>query len=138
RYSAAPDYVEVNQAAIRRMFRQVGPLRCAAAGIARHGLCIRHLVLPNGQSASRAVLDFLTNTFDPQDIFISLMAQYRPLYRAERHESIGRRVSPEEFEAVKREFIAAGLEGFYQEPEKIDTTFVIDFTRRKEEPLTGK
>ncbi len=138
RYSAAPDYVEVNQAAIRRMFRQVGPLRCDAKGIAERGLCIRHLVLPNDQSASCAVLDFLTNTFDPQDIFISLMAQYRPLYRAEHHASIGRRVSPEEFEAVKREFIAAGLEGFYQEPEKIDTTFVIDFTRRKEEPLTGK
>jgi putative pyruvate formate lyase activating enzyme len=138
RYSAAPDYVEVNQAAIRRMFRQVGPLRYDAEGMAERGLCIRHLVLPNDQSASRAVLDFLTNTFDPQDIFISLMAQYRPLYRAERHASIGRRVRPEEFEAVKRAFIAAGLEGFHQEPEKIDTAFVIDFSRRKEEPLTGK
>jgi hypothetical protein len=71
-------------------------------------------------------------------VTISLMAQYRPLYRAERHASIGRRVRPEEFEAVKREFIAAGLEGFHQAPEKIDTAFVIDFTRRKEEPLTGK
>jgi len=138
RYSAAPDYVEVNQAAIRRMFRQVGPLRCAAAGIAERGLLIRHLVLPNDQSASRAVLDFLTNTFDPQDISISLMAQYRPLYRAKCHAPIGRRVRPEEFEAVKHAFIAAGLEGFYQEPEKIDTAFVIDFTRRKEEPLTGQ
>jgi hypothetical protein len=66
------------------------------------------------------------------------MAQYRPLYRAERHAPISCRVHPEEFETVKRAFIAAGLEGFYQEPEKIDTTFVIDFTRRKEEPLTGK
>jgi putative pyruvate formate lyase activating enzyme len=137
-YSKAPDYVEINQAAIRRMFRQVGPLRCDETGIARRGLCIRHLVLPNEQSESRGVLAFLRNTFDPQDLTISLMAQYRPLYRSERHESIGRRVSPEEFEAVKREFIAAGLEGFYQEPEKLDAAFVIDFTRRKEEPLTGK
>ncbi len=138
RYSSAPDYVAINQAAIRRMFRQVGPLACDAAGIAHRGLLIRHLVLPNDQSVSRAVLDFLTRTFDPRDISVSLMAQYRPLYCAERHEPIGRRVGLSEYEAIKREFIAAGFEGYYQEPEKLDTAFVIDFTRRKEEPLTGE
>jgi putative pyruvate formate lyase activating enzyme len=54
-YSKAPDYVDINQAAIRRMFRQVGPLRCDETGIAHRGLCIRHLVLPNDQSGSREV-----------------------------------------------------------------------------------
>jgi putative pyruvate formate lyase activating enzyme len=136
-YSKAPDYVEINQAAIRRMFRQVGPLRCGDEGIARRGLCIRHLVLPNDQSASREILAFLKNTFDSQDIFISLMAQYRPLYGADRHAMIGTRVDPSEYEALKQEFIAAGFDGFYQDPEQLDTAFVIDFKTRKEEPLTG-
>jgi putative pyruvate formate lyase activating enzyme len=136
-YSKAPDYVEINQAAIRCMFRQVGPLRCAETGIAHCGLCIRHLVLPNGQSASREVLAFLKQTFDPQDIFISLMAQYRPLYGADRHALIGTPVDPQEYEGIKQEFIAAGFEGFYQDPERLDTTFVIDFKTRKEEPLIG-
>jgi putative pyruvate formate lyase activating enzyme len=138
RYSAAPDYVAVNRAAVRRMFRQVGPLSLDAEGIARRGLLIRHLVLPNGQSESLAVLDFLTRTFDPQDICVGLMAQYRPLYRAGGHAPISRRVGISEYEAVKRAFIAAGFDGFYQETEKLDAAFVIDFTRRKEEPLTGE
>jgi putative pyruvate formate lyase activating enzyme len=137
RYSSAPDYVEINQAAVRRMFRQVGPLRCDNAGIAHRGLCIRHLVLPNDQSASREVLAFLKNTFDPLDIFISLMAQYRPLYGADRHALIGTRVDPSEYESIKQGFITAGFEGFYQEPERLDAAFVIDFKTRKEEPLTG-
>jgi putative pyruvate formate lyase activating enzyme len=136
-YSKAPDYVEINRAAIRRMFRQVGPLRCDATGVAFRGLCIRHLVLPNDQSGSREVLAFLKNTFDPQDLTISLMAQYRPLYCAERHALIATTVDRREYERIKQEFINAGFEGFYQEPEKLDTAFVIDFTQRKEEPLTG-
>ena len=136
-YSKAPDYVEINQVAVRRMFRQVGPLRCDDAGIAHRGLCIRHLVLPNDQSASGEVLAFLKQTFDPQDIFISLMAQYRPLYGADRHALMGKRIDSREYEIIKQEFMAAGFEGFYQDPERLDTAFVIDFKTRKEEPLIG-
>ncbi len=137
RYSAAPDYVEVNQAAVRRMFRQAGPLRVDDLGIAERGLCIRHLVLPNGQSASLSILEFLRQTFDPQDITISLMAQYSPLYRAHAHPELRERLDPREYEAVKAAFLAAGVTGFFQEPEKLDGAFVIDFRTRKEDPLTG-
>lgn len=136
-YSKASDYVEINQAAIRSMFRQVGPLRCDETGIAQRGLCIRHLVLPNEQSGSREVLAFLKNTFDPTDITVSLMAQYRPLYGADRHVLIGTAVDHREYERIKQDFIDTGFGGFYQEPEKLDTAFVIDFKQRKEEPLTG-
>jgi putative pyruvate formate lyase activating enzyme len=136
-YSKAPDYIEINQAAVRRMFRQVGPLQCDDQGIAYRGLCVRHLLLPNDQSASREILMFLKNTFDPRDISISLMAQYRPLYGANRHDLIGKRIAPQDYEQVKQEFIEACFEVFYQEPEKLDTRFVIDFKERKEEPLTG-
>jgi putative pyruvate formate lyase activating enzyme len=136
-YSKAPDYVEINHAAVRRMFRQAGPLHLDDSGIADRGMCIRHLVLPNDQSASGDVLGFLKRTFDPQDIFISLMAQYRPLYSADRHALIGTQVETQEYERIKQEFIAAGFEGFYQEPERLDAAFVIDFKTRKEDPLFG-
>jgi uncharacterized Fe-S radical SAM superfamily protein PflX len=94
-------------------------------------------LLPNDQSAGREVLAFLKNAFDPQDVTVSLMAQYRPLYGADRHTLIGTVVDRREYERIKQEFIDAGFGGFYQEPEKLDTAFVIDFTKRKEEPLTG-
>jgi putative pyruvate formate lyase activating enzyme len=137
RYSKAPDYVAVNREAIRRMFRQVGPLRCDGEGIAERGLCIRHLVLPNDRSASLEVLAFLESAFDPADVTVSLMAQYRPMYHAGRHPEICGRVGADEYEAVKRAFVDAGFGGYYQDPAAMDASFCIDFTRRKEEPLTG-
>jgi putative pyruvate formate lyase activating enzyme len=119
------------------MFRQVGPMRVDERSIAERGLCIRHLVLPNGQSASLSLLDFLRQTFDPQEITISLMAQYRPLYKASFHPLVREHLDPKEYETVKTAFLTAGFGGFFQELEKLDSSFVIDFKTRKEEPLMG-
>jgi putative pyruvate formate lyase activating enzyme len=116
----------------------VGPLQCDVEGIAERGLIIRHLVLPNGQSASNEVLAFLKSAFDPEDVSVSLMAQYRPMYEAHRHPEIRGRVRATEYETIKRAFIDAGFRGYYQDPETMDNSFCIDFTQRKEEPLTGR
>lgn len=119
------------------MFRQVGPLKCGADGIAYRGMCIRHLVLPDGLSGSLSVLDFLTSSYDPQDITLSLMAQYRPLHRACDHPRINRRLTAAEYAPIRAAFEQAGFEGFYQEVESLDSSFVIDFTTRKHERLDG-
>jgi putative pyruvate formate lyase activating enzyme len=137
RFSKAPDYVETNRAAINEMFRQVGPLRCDHEGIACRGLCIRHLVLPENAAGSDGIMDFLTATYDPQDITISLMAQYRPLFHACDFPEINRSVTNQEYEPVRRKVVSAGFNGFFQELEKMDDGFVIDFKKRKSERLTG-
>lgn len=137
RYSNAPDYVESNLNVIKEMFRQAGPLRIDNQGIAYRGLCIRHLVLPENTSASDRIFEFLKSNFDPQDIFVSLMAQYRPLYKAKKFSEIGKPVTIPEYENIKQMFIDAGFEGFYQELSQLDRAFIIDFKKRKEERLTG-
>ncbi|MGA2506376.1 MAG: radical SAM protein [Chitinispirillaceae bacterium] len=137
RYSSAPDYVDINRTAVREMFRQVGPLRLDNNGIAFRGLCIRHLVLPEDEAGTMDIFDFLTSTFDSHDLYISLMAQYRPLYRAEEFPEINRTVTFEEYEPLRQKFIEAGFSGFYQEILKMDKNFVIDFKKRKSERLTG-
>jgi putative pyruvate formate lyase activating enzyme len=137
RYSRTSDYVACNQSAIKAMFRQTGPLKIDNDGIAYRGLCIRHLVLPNNKAGSFATLDFLRSTFDPQDTFISLMAQYRPLYKAMTYDEINRMVEPGEYESVKEAFVQAGFQGFFQEIDEIDQGFIIDFKTRKKDPLTG-
>ena len=137
RYSGAADYVAVNRAAIREMFRQVGPLRTDGGGIAYRGLCIRHLVLPEDAAGTIAILEFLMSAFDPHDLYISLMAQYRPLHRACDFPEINRPLAFEEYEPLRRKFIKAGFGGFYQEISRIDNSFVIDFKKRKSERLTG-
>jgi len=137
RYSHAQDYVEVNQKAIIAMFRQVGPLRSNKNGIAYRGLCIRHLVLPFGGAFSERVVDFLARTFDPHDITVSLMAQYRPLYRAVEIPELSRTLAPEEYLRARRLFEDADITGYYQELPRLDERFCIDFKKRKSEPLTG-
>jgi putative pyruvate formate lyase activating enzyme len=137
RFSGAADYVEINRSAIREMFRQVGPLRTDGNGIGYRGLCIRHLVLPEGVSGTDAVLDFLTSTFDPSDISMSLMAQYRPLYRAKEFPEINRAVTSEEYGPLREKFVKAGFSGFYQDLSGMNDRFVIDFTKRKSERLSG-
>ena len=134
-YSSAPDYVEVNRAAVREMFHQAGPLKTDENGIAYRGLCIRHLVLPEGKAGTAEILEYLKSTYDPHDIYISLMAQYRPLYQACRHEEINRTVQYEEYEPLRRKFMENGFDGFYQEFERMNTSFVIDFKKRKSERL---
>jgi putative pyruvate formate lyase activating enzyme len=136
-FSRAGDYVDVNQTAVKAMFRQTGPLAIDKHGIARRGLCIRHLVLPSGQSHSEEILEFLLRTFDPQDLTVSLMAQYRPLYKANAFPEIARALSASEYEPIKNAFEKAGIEGFYQEISALDARFCIDFTKRKSEPLMG-
>jgi putative pyruvate formate lyase activating enzyme len=136
-FSSAANYRSYNRTSLREMFRQAGPLQTDADGIARRGICIRHLVLPNDYAASESIRDFLIATFDPADIHVSLMAQYRPLFRAAAFPDINRMVTAEEYEKVKTAFIDAGFPGFYQELASMDQSFVIDFTKRKEEALTG-
>ncbi len=137
KYSKAPDYVERNCEAIRTMFRQTGSLRCDQFDIAYRGLCIRHLVLPGAVDSSLRVLDFLKATFDPSDISISLMSQYRPLYNAVSFPEINRMITGDEYNRVKNAFVKTGFQGFFQEIEEQDKGFIIDFTKRKSEPLTG-
>jgi putative pyruvate formate lyase activating enzyme len=138
RYSKAPDYVEINREAVREMFRQVGPLRLDESGVAERGLCIRHLVLPHREAGTHEIFNYLTSVYDPQDLYVSLMAQYRPLYNAATFPEIDCMITREEYEAVKREFIEIGFCGFCQELENINDGFVIDFTTRKTERLTGR
>ena len=135
RFSGAADYVAVNRAAVREMFRQAGPLRTDNNGIAYRGLCIRHLVLPDGAAGTDGVFDFLTSTFDPHDLSISLMAQYRPMYRAGEYPGINRPVTDGEYEPLRQKFIEAGFDGFYQDVSLMDDKFIIDFKKRKTERL---
>ena len=136
-YSKAPNYVSVNQQIIREMFRQTGPLQTDDMGIAKRGMCIRHLILPGNLQYSKEIVTFLLHHFDPEDISISLMAQYQPLFHAKKYEEINRWVKKEEYSETKTMFLSAGFQGFYQEYESMNQKFVIDFKTRKRERLTG-
>lgn len=81
KYSKVRNYVEVNQAALKEMHRQVGDLVLDDRGIALRGLLVRHLVLPEDIAGTEQVLAFLANEIS-KHTYLNLMDQYRPCYRA--------------------------------------------------------
>ena len=115
KYSLAPRYPAINRAAVKEMFRQVGNLALDENGIAKRGLIIRHLVLPNGLSGTEGVMRFLAGEIS-RDVYISLMSQYFPAYKATEHREINRKITAEEYEEARRIMEAYGLEnGWVQE-----------------------
>ncbi|MBQ4381576.1 MAG: radical SAM protein [Oscillospiraceae bacterium] len=116
RYSAAPDYPQVARAAIREMFRQTGPYNINDKGLMTRGVIIRHLVLPGNIPNTRAVLRWISRTFLPGDVLLSLMSQYTPCGDIESFPELGRRLSPEEYGKAMALLDEFGIdEGFFQE-----------------------
>jgi putative pyruvate formate lyase activating enzyme len=99
RYSHVRDYVAVNRAAVREMHRQVGDLVIDPDGVARRGLLIRHLVLPNGLAGSEETLRFIVEEISP-DTYVNLMDQYRPCFKASDYEQLARRPTSAEVRAA--------------------------------------
>ncbi len=105
--SAAPDYPEVNLAAVKEMHRQVGDLK-VENGLATRGLLVRHLVLPDQLAGSVEVIDFLAEQISTSTT-INVMDQYRPCYKASSYPKINRRPTFEEIESVRQYAIEKGL-----------------------------
>jgi putative pyruvate formate lyase activating enzyme len=95
----AADYPEVARAAIREMHRQVGDLVVDERGIARHGLILRHLVMPGMSRDSEEILRFIVEELSPHT-YVNIMDQYRPCFQAGRSPEIARRTTRQEHGAV--------------------------------------
>jgi len=99
--SGVEDYPEANRAAVKEMHRQVGDLQIDEHGIAKRGLLIRHLVLPNGLAGTEAVLRFIANEIS-QNTYLNIMDQYHPEHRALEFPELSRPLQlPEFVEAVR-------------------------------------
>lgn len=96
-YSAgARLYPEVTKAALLEMHRQVGKIRLNTEGLAWRGLMIRHLVMPNGVSGTKEVVEWIAANL-PKDTYVNLMSQYTPTYKAFDYPEISRRITRAEY-----------------------------------------
>ena len=110
RLSGWPRYVEINRAALREIYRQVGErLQLDDDGVALRGLIVRHLVLPGGLAGTAQVLRWLSEELSSH-IHVSLMDQYFPAYRVLADPVLGRRLTPEEYESALDALESAGME----------------------------
>ncbi len=120
KYSKIRDYVSVNRAAIKEMHRQVGDLVLDEHGIARRGLLVRHLVLPNELAGTEAVLRFIAEELSP-GTYLNIMRQYRPTFHAQDYPEIAR--SPEGAE-LREAFEIARQCGLERLDERVPTNLL--------------
>ena len=96
RFSGVKDYPSVNQAAVKEMHRQVGDLQLDERGVAKRGLLVRHLVLPNGIAGTEGVVRFLAEEVST-NTYLNVMAQYHPAHRAFKIPALSRALLRQEF-----------------------------------------
>jgi putative pyruvate formate lyase activating enzyme len=107
-YSNAQNYIGIMKEAIREMHRQVGDLAIDEDAIARHGLLVRHLVLPEGAAGTTEVVRFLAEEISP-NTYLNVMNQYRPEYKACLFPEICRPLGEREYAHALRLAAQAGL-----------------------------
>lgn len=97
----AYNYAYYARIAIKEMFRQVGDLVVNSRGIARRGLVLRHLILPNRIAGTEKFLKFVAEELS-KTTYLNLMSQYRPEYKASEYPEIARRIKRSEYDEVLR------------------------------------
>ena len=129
RYSAAPDYPDVAEAAIREMYRQTGDFAFDADGQLLRGVVIRHLVLPGNLPNTFGVIDRVRQMF-PRDgqVLFSLMSQYTPVVDLPQFPELCHRLTEEEYAAAEQYLFDSGIEdGFVQDRSSAETAYIPAF-----------
>lgn len=122
--SGIDNYFEIATSAIQEMYRQVGTPQFNESGIIKKGLIVRHLVLPNHLQNTKMVLKWLKRNFG-SNIYISIMAQYFPEYKAMETEDINRKLTQEEYEKVQEYISDLKVEnGYIQDLEENEKKYV--------------
>lgn len=95
----APDYPEIARQTLIEIHQQVGDLIIDSDGIARRGLLVRHLVLPQNLAGTRDIMRFIARSIST-GTYVNIMSQYRPCGRAYEAPGLDRRPTPAEFRAA--------------------------------------
>lgn len=115
KYSKVDNYFEIATKAIQEMYRQVGTPVLDENGVMKKGLMIRHLILPNEVQNSKKVLKWIKENID-SNVYVSIMAQYFPTYKAKEIPEIARKITKEEYKKVENYLYELDLEnGYIQE-----------------------
>ena len=123
-YSKVNNYFEIATRAIKEMYRQVGTIECDKNGIAKRGVIIRHLVMPNHIENSKKVLRWINYNM-PQDIYVSVMNQYFPTYKAKDIKDLNRKLTKREMEKIEEFIYSLNFKnGYIQDIEENEQKYV--------------
>lgn len=122
--SGIDHYFEMATEAIKEMYRQVGNPKFDENGIFQKGLIIRHLVLPNHLQNTKQVLKWIQKNMG-KEVYVSVMAQYFPEYKALQREDINRKLTKAEYEQIEEYIDKLGIQyGYLQDLEENEKQYV--------------
>ncbi len=123
RLSGCTNYCDITTKAISEMISQCPELEFDESGIIKKGVIIRHLVLPSHTKNSIGVLKIIDEHFKDK-VLLSLMGQYIPYGKASDHIDINRKITKREYDKVLDELIRLDIDGFAQELESADKSYI--------------
>ena len=127
RLSDCEDYFDIATRAVREMVKQVGTPVFDENGLIKRGVIVRHLILPNHIQNSKRVLKWISNKL-PNEIYVSIMAQYFPSYKAMDIDDINRKITNNELDEIKKYMQRLGIvNGYIQDIEENEEQYVPKF-----------
>ncbi len=127
KYSKIKNYSSIAKDAINEMYRQVGTPVLDDKGIIKKGLIIRHMILPSHIYNTKKVLEWINKKFGNK-VYVSVMAQYFPAYKAKDDAKISRKITIEEYNEVEEYLYSLDLEnGYIQELGEHEEEYVPKF-----------
>ncbi len=125
KYSHVKNYFAIAKENIKKMYEQVGK-PTFKNGIMQKGVIVRILLLPGHVDDAKKIVKYLYDTYR-DDIYISIMNQYTPLYDLD-YQNLNRRVSDEEYAELVNYACDLGVKkAFIQEGETQSDSFIPAF-----------
>lgn len=107
RYLRVSNYVKINRAVVKEMYQQVGNLLMDDFGVAKHGLMVRHLVLPRNLAGTEDIARFLAKEIS-NETYLHVMRRYFPSL-GRTFPEINRPITDAEYDAAVNWVKKAGL-----------------------------
>jgi putative pyruvate formate lyase activating enzyme len=126
-YSKANDYASNAIKVINEMVNQVGTPKFDSKGNMIKGVIVRHLMLPGLLFDSKKIIDLLYSKYK-NDIYISLMNQYVPMFKAYDYPEINKTLNPKHYDSLINYALELGVvNGFIQDEGTSTSDFIPEF-----------
>jgi putative pyruvate formate lyase activating enzyme len=127
KYSNVKDYASNATSIIDEMVNQVGVPKFDSKGNIVKGVIVRHLMLPGLLFDSKKVVDLLYNRYK-HNIYISLMNQYIPMFKACNYPEINKPLNPKHYDSLINYSLELGIKnGFIQDEGSNISDFIPEF-----------
>ena len=119
RYTKKTDYFEVASKAIEFMAKSK-PFVLGKDNMLKQGVLVRHLVLPQGISDSKKILDWYSSI--KELAYINIMSQYTPFGEIDAFPELKRKVTKREYESVLDYAMSLSIDKMYYQDSKSAST----------------